>query len=322
MKTRTRVLEPIRIKPSYFDEIEDVIRTALRKEIYAPLIIELGEDHEEILQNAMEDLVQAVASGQIQYVGAHFEGNFNASISRELRKLGAAFDRKRGWYRLPSNQLPDDLRSAIGASHSRFKAMAAKVDKCLADVVPAEVAKKMSISKVLDQAVYRVNADFEDSVKGIAVAPKLTEYQRHRIAAEYTNNLVLHIEDWTQAEIAKLRNRVQAQAQSGGRYEGLVKTIRDSYGASQSKAKFLARQETSLLMTKFKQTRYQQAGINEYIWTCVAGSAAHPVRPMHKALDGLTFRWDKPPVVDIHGHRKNPGQDFNCRCVARPIIKF
>jgi SPP1 gp7 family putative phage head morphogenesis protein len=94
---------------------------------------------------------------------------------------------------------------------------------------------------------------------------------------------------------------------------------------SANKAKFLARQETSLMTTKLKETRYREAGVNEYKWKTVAGSKLHPVRPSHKILEGRIFRWDDPPITTPPGEavrRNNPGQDYNCRCFAQPIVRF
>jgi SPP1 gp7 family putative phage head morphogenesis protein len=99
--------------------------------------------------------------------------------------------------------------------------------------------------------------------------------------------------------------------------------IRESFGVTEKKAKFLARQETGLLMAKFKESRYTESGIHQYKWRCSAGSAKHPVRPSHKVLDGRVFRWDTPPITtapDEPQRRNNPGEDFNCRCVAIPIV--
>lgn len=101
--------------------------------------------------------------------------------------------------------------------------------------------------------------------------------------------------------------------------------IQDSYDVSANKAKLLALQETSLLMGKFKQVRYADSGVQEYRWGCVAGTKNHPVPPWHKALEGKIFRWDGPPITSKLGepvHRSNSGEDFNCRCFARPIVRF
>lgn len=43
-------------------------------------------------------------------------------------------------------------------------------------------------------------------------------------------------------------------------------------------------------------------------------------RPDHRKLNGKTFRWDDPPVVNGRtGERGHPGMDKHCRCWAEPV---
>jgi SPP1 gp7 family putative phage head morphogenesis protein len=162
----------------------------------------------------------------------------------------------------------------------------------------------------------------ESAAKNILVMPRLTDSEREKIADEYTLNLTRYIQTFTEKEIVNLREKIEKNVMSGSRYESIIQSIKRSYGVSQNKAKFLARQETNLMMSSFKAARYQSAGVEEYIWTTVVGSKNHPVRPMHKALDGKIFRFDSPPITSQDGQRNNPGEDFGCRCTARPIVRF
>lgn len=79
----------------------------------------------------------------------------------------------------------------------------------------------------------------------------------------------------------------------------------------------MARQETSLLTAKYRKLRYTDVGITKYRW-----STSHDdrVRKRHKELDGQVFDFEAPPIVNEKGDRKNPGEDFGCRCQAIPII--
>lgn len=318
---KTKELKPIRLKSEYAEVIEKAIAEALRKEIYIPLMKEIGVDRK-ILKNSYQDLIDAISSGQIQYVNGHFEGSFNSAISKELRKLGATWNRRHGVFSIPQSKLTNDMRTAIGTSFSKFQNMANKLESTLSGIIPEQIASKLKISKILDATIYKVNKEFEDSIKGITVAPTLTPDQVNRIKQEYTQNMQLYITDFAQKEILKLRIQVQENAMSGVRYESMIKTIKDSYGVSKNKARFLARQETNLMVTKFHQVRCEDAGVREYKWKTVVGSPLHPVRPMHKALDGKIFTWDNPPIVNDKGEHKNPGQDYGCRCIAIPVVKF
>lgn len=314
------LLSPIKESPEDYEKIEREILDLLKKEIFLPVLAELGEKRT-ALTNSADDLIRAIASGRITFSRGQFKGRFGAGVSRELRRIGATWDRKQGSWKIPLGSLPYEIKVAIQMSEARFLSIAAKVDRQLAQLLPEEIAGKLKIEKIFDTTIFKVDRSFKKSVQGIKVAPDLTPERRKIIAQEYTENLQRYIKDWSEKAIRDLREDIQKNAFIGNRSENMIKVIQKNYEVSQNKAKFLARQETSLLMTKFKEIRYKDAGINEYKWFCVAGSPKHPVRPMHKALENKIFSWNNPPITSIDGKRNNPGEDFNCRCFARPIVK-
>ena len=62
-----------------------------------------------------------------------------------------------------------------------------------------------------------------------------------------------------------------------------------------------------------------QAGMEYYVWTTRRDSK---VRPDHARLEGRICNWNDPPVVDLRsGRRRHPGEDYNCRCTAAPMVK-
>lgn len=318
---KTIELKPIKESTEDYEAMEARIIALLKKYIYLPLVAELKAPTS-VLQNSLSDVADAIKSGRINFYRGNFSGRFNSRISQELKKLGAQWGRKQGTWKIPLSSLPSDIRTAIAASEDRFKRSLQNIDTKLSQILPEEIADKIKLDDLFDTTLWKVNEDFKKSVKGITVAPELTTADRKRIASEYTNNLKLYIKDWTDKAVKDLRKEMQERVFTGLRYESAVQIIQKSYGVSQNKAKFLARQETSLLMTKFKQVRYEAAGVKEYKWGCVTGSANHPVRPMHKALEGKVFSWNNPPVTSENGDHNNPGQDYNCRCFARPIVRF
>lgn len=320
-------LKPIKETTEDYEAIEKRIKELFRKLIYLPLLKEFGEP-KRMLANAIDGkdaLLYALHTGRVTFNRGTFSGKFNASISKELKRLGAKWDRTQGSWKLPLASLPQEYRSAIAASEIKFQEKIAGIDRKLAQILPEEIAGQFKGSDLFDRTLWKTDRNFAASVKGITVAPQLTLEARKRIAEEWEKNLQLYIQDFTSKEILELRANMKKSVFSGNRFESAVKAIQDSYGVSANKAKFLARQETSLLMTKFKQTRYEDAGVKEYRWGTVTGSKLHPVRPAHKRLDGKIFRWDDPPIVTEAGEpirRCNPGQDYNCRCFARPIVRF
>lgn len=331
-KRKEKIIElrPIKETVSDYDDIEAEIKRVFREEIYLPILRELEGKKSVALQNAAFSLAEAIRLGRIQYSRGSFVGKFNASISKELKELGAVWDRKTSSFKIQKAALPLDLRGAIDASSIRFAEKIAGIDRRLGKILPEQISDKIQVGKLFDAAIWKVERNFQDTIRNITIAPELSKADRKRISDEWQKNMELWVQDFTKKEILELRDKIQKSVFTGNRYESAVSTIQKSYDVSSRKAKFLARQETNLLMTKYKQVRYEAAGVTEYFWMCVAGSAKHPVRPRHKALAdaskaGKIFKWNDPPVTSEPGEpqrRNNPGQDYNCRCSAKPIVRF
>lgn len=329
MQENEITIPPVKEKPEYYDAIEANLIEYFKRVIYLPLLKELKAP-QTVLKNSMDDLNDAIMSGRITFYRGQFTGRFSAAVSKELKGLGAQWDRKQGSWKIPQSSLPPEILASVQAAKARLTQTFERLDRMLAEKIPQKLSEVFKMDKLFDQTIWKVNKDFEKSVKGLIVSPELTEKQRKQIAKEWSENMDLWVNDFTEAQTRKLRLRIQENVFKGGRYEDVVKTIQRSFGVSENKAKFLARQETSLLLAQFKQTRYQDAGSQEYIWKCVHmphdKSPDHHtlgnVRYFHGILDGTKQRWDRPPVTSKDGRRNHPGQDYNCRCFPIPIVKF
>jgi SPP1 gp7 family putative phage head morphogenesis protein len=107
-----------------------------------------------------------------------------------------------------------------------------------------------------------------------------------------------------------------------------VETIRDrileEQGVTKRQAALIARDQVLSLNAQVAQARHEAAGITQYVWRT---SGDGDVRPDHKALNGKVFSYDEPPVVNASEvrrgraeRREHPGQDYQCRCTAEPVI--
>lgn len=99
--------------------------------------------------------------------------------------------------------------------------------------------------------------------------------------------------------------------EDGWRVERLMDEIIKRGGVSESRAELIARDQTLKLNAGVTRIRMQNAGIERYEWST---SLDDRVRPEHEDLEGLEFSWDDPPEPG------NPGEDYQCRCVAVPIL--
>lgn len=323
----------------YYDLLEKRIKVFFRKYYYYPLLEQLGLPKKIVKNAAPTPLEDALFSGKVFYSQGAFRGSFNAGISKELRDLGAKFDRKSSSFKIPLSQVSPQLKNLISASLTNFKRKMDEIDQKLSKIIPEEIAANFHAEDIFDQALYKTDQDFKKDVKKITVTPDITPDQRKKIASEWQENTRLNIAGWTEQQIKELRKNIYEDVLAGSRKESFVspilkvtQTIQKDYDKAISKAKFIAHQETRILMSTFKQARYEEAGSRSYIWRCVhrphdATPKMHipgNVRYSHGLLDGKEFEWSSPPITSNPGEptrRNNPGTDFNCRCFARPLIR-
>lgn len=319
---KTKKLPILKDPVKYYEAIESEILKIFRREIYAPLIKVFGK---KLIKNSAskDPLVAAVQSAEIYYDDGQFRGQFSSETSKAIRKLGGKFNHLTRGYEIKISQIPIEVQQAISLSAHAFDLTLKKANLQISQILQKKIGQKFDNSKLFDRAIFAMNKRIEKSIDTITVAPQFTKQSREKLSREYTENLQKYIQDFSEEEIIKLRQMIEKITLDGGRYEEIAEMIQQRFSSvSESKAKFLARQESRLMMSKFKESRYSDVGVKKYIWTTVVGSPAHPVRPFHKKLDGTIRRWDNPPITDEKGNRNNPGEDYNCRCSARPILEF
>lgn len=109
---------------------------------------------------------------------------------------------------------------------------------------------------------------------------------------------------------------------SGLRVEALAKQIEERFGVAESRAELIARDQVGKLQGQLTEARNREIGATSYVWQ-VSGAPEgdERVRDMHRELQGQTFRYDDPPVTNAQGDRNNPGEDYQCRCNALPVLE-
>lgn len=327
-----RTLAPLRLKPGYWTDIEAQIIATLRDLLFKPLvktIKTLGADTKinALILNAYEDpLVIALRSGRLQYANGVFSGQFSAAISTALRKRGATFDERTRTFRIIPSQVPSWMKAEAAA----FRVRAREVHELL-------LRKLNEIDRRLDHDVNirpmdaqkTINAledGFSSVAKKLEVSPELNPESRERLADEYSENMKLYIKKFAQKEVLSLREAVEENATEGYRFDKLIPSIKKRYGVSVRKAKFLARNETSIFMSKYHEQRYREGGVTHYVWSTSHDARVRPEAGTHgsdnhRVLDTRVFAFANPPVVDpAKGRKANPGQDYNCRCIAIPVL--
>ncbi len=315
-------LQPIKDNPELIEELEAQIDVILYDILFAPLIKSIKEN-KRIFFNERDNsaIIKAIKSGKIRYGNNIFTGSFNATTAKEFKKLGIKYNKRIKGYTKEMNNLPISIQVAIAQREDSYKQMArqlvATVDKINLNI--DEATKNINFDDTLEKVYSDINKQFKKTVTDkIGLSINFTADQIRILSQEYTNNLKLYITEFTQKETLLLRQKAEDIVLSGTRAKDFTKIIEERFAVSTKKAKFLAKQEISLLTSKYKQVKYESVGVSKYKWSI----SNVRTRPDHKALNGKVFSFDDPPISNTStGARNNPGEDFGCNCQAIPIIE-
>ena len=269
----------------------------------------------------LAQLLQKILNGDIIYDGEYFSGKFDSQLSKQIKSIGGSWDASRKSFKCTPGKLTPDLKVAISASKDRLEKLHKGLLNELGQIEDEvdDSVEAFDLSKGLDSVIAGLQGQALKAMKAIGVKYTLTDGQKQVIKKEYTDNMKLYIKTWSHEHIKNLRAEVEENSMQGYRYNRLKSALQYRYGTTVKKSEFLARQETSLFMAKFRQQRFLDAGVNFYQWDTVGD---RKVRKTHKELDGKIFQFGDPPIVDVPtGRKAEPGEDYNCRCIARPTTK-
>lgn len=150
-------------------------------------------------------------------------------------------------------------------------------------------------------------------------SPELTEYVQASLFD--TTRLITSI---PQQYLTQVESIVMSNVRAGGRPSAIVKSLQQQFGVTKSRAKLIARDQTAKVNGDLAAKRQQSSGFEYFQWLT---SEDERVRDRHDDIsDKVTsygkgiYRWDTPPLSS-RGTTIIPGQDFQCRCTARPVLE-
>lgn len=330
-----KYLQPIIDRESYHLEVERLIKQFLYHTIYKPVLDIAQSNIPKVFENSKNELIRAIRTGNIVYKDGFFTGTFNSSVGLEMRKLGATFNHTRKAYAIDRSLLPMDVKSAINEGTKLIEERVKEIYKKLEDLQKNTEIKYISFEKPVAYMLEGLDKQFDTTLlkplkKDISIPMTMSPYVKEAIEKDYTKNLNLYINDWYDTAIIRLRQKVHKNVEEGYRATNLIPIIQAEKNVSYNKAKFLARQETSILVSTYREKRYSEAGVRKYKWSTSNDSRVRPnaearktgnTENNHRILNNRIFSFNDPPIVDsATGRRCNPGMDYGCRCVAIPIL--
>jgi SPP1 gp7 family putative phage head morphogenesis protein len=143
------------------------------------------------------------------------------------------------------------------------------------------------------------------------------EFFRQTLQTWVENNVAL-ITSIPEETLLKMQYVIEKGFKAGMTNDAMKKRIKEIYGVSESRARFIARDQTAKLNAQVTRKQHEDAGVTEYVWRTTGDQR---VRKRHAELNSKRFKYSDPPIVDFKtGRRENPGGDFQCRCVALPVF--
>lgn len=318
------LIKPVIDKQSYFDLMANALLIYLKGGIYLPLFKILNPTVKKAL-NDINVLVEALRDGSIYYddrvKGFKAVKKFKNKVAKELQDMGAKYNARQKCYKISFDKLPSQLLIGIAQSDTQFSE---RIKLIQAFLVEAEenvdlITESMVFDDQLSTVLNEEGKEIQKTVRKLhVIEPELSPMQQQAMVEQYTNNVRTAIKGWLPGRMQSLRQKIQQLVLDGFRQDAIEKLLLNEYNAAANKAKFWARNETSLVLSEFKKQQYTVMGFTKFIWKTRKDST---VRDEHRELEGKIFSYDNPPVIDKHtGKVGLPGQTYNCRCVAIPVV--
>lgn len=315
-------IKDFRLKESYAKLIEKALWSYLWEGIYKPLF-EIMQIKPEKAKNSTDVIMEALRDGKIYYTDGGFKAKdkFSNAQSLQLQKWGARWDKYQKMYRIERDKLPQQIAVTLAESQIQTKQQIKLIDDYLKEVqanMPYMVESMVfdnEVITILDDA----GKEIHKNVKHLnIIEPELSSEQKREIARTYTENVRGYvIKDFAQERIPEMRRKIQEIVLQGYRPDKVQELLEKDYGVASRKAKFLAQNETSIMLAEYKKVTYKEMGFDKFIWKTIMDGKE---RELHKQLNNTTWSYDNPPVIDERtGQRGLPGETYNCRCEAIPF---
>jgi SPP1 gp7 family putative phage head morphogenesis protein len=206
-----------------------------------------------------------------------------------------------------NKKTPNDRQDAF---LDRLGAIIIQIRKKINPKIESTILQSLQLANQVNSFNYNQFQKVTESALGVNLfvdEPWLQD--QLKIFAAQNSQLITSLAD---QELERVASIIERSLQQGSSIKNITDQIQKSFGINRRRATLIARDQTTKLNSNLTRLRQQEVGVEEYVWQ-TAGDER--VRPSHKANDGKTFRWDKPPKT---GH---PSFEINCRCVALPVLE-
>jgi len=101
----------------------------------------------------------------------------------------------------------------------------------------------------------------------------------------------------------------------------IVETADKTRSSTNTAISFFAVNAVGVAYSDIIEQLCRDAEVGKYKWITRPYASKAGTRPDHAKLHGTKHKWDTPPVINLKtGETGNPGDDYNCHCIASPIF--
>ena len=282
--------------------------------------------------------------GNHRYLASRYMQQFPSSAEREYVRFMDKFMKEMAVIlgeQLPeiSKLLKKELEQGKNSTHAKTPSMAAisqKMDKIYSNMEKAmdNLMPPDTLGKTINFLSERVRdfttQEFAKNVHrtlGIDIRQDyyMGDFYQRELGEWVSDNVDL-IKSIPNEMLGRMKEDMYNGFISGLHSEGIAKQLMHDYDITESRAKFIARDQLAKLSCGITKAQQEDAGITEYVWST---SLDERVRKGHEIFEGKKFKWSNPPEImqwsekegwQHTGRRCHPGQDYNCRCVALPVF--
>lgn len=179
--------------------------------------------------------------------------------------------------------------------------------------------------------VYSLNEDdvrqwkMQSSLMSMGLRTEIENVPIEPLINQYMSENVGLIQSIPLTAAQKVQQLVLENLKTGQyRAESLAEQIMKIGSVTRSRANLIARTEIAKISTGLTQARSEELQIGYYVWR-TSGDAR--VRNSHSIMNRVIVGWADPAAPEelarekkSYGHY-HPGQIFNCRCYAQPMIR-
>lgn len=330
--------KPIAIKDfkqlkSYTKLIQDKLFSELWQMVYKPMF-KIARI-EPIASNDNNPIKEALKGGVIYYENGGFKSRekFSNKLSQALIKLGARYDRWEKSYKIAIEDLPKEIWESIKLSVQKAQQKLSEINQFLQyvemnlDQIVESIIFNNEVGTVLTDVQGKMHKNINiievdlspEDVEGIHnIINHGFKISENDIKKNFNESIQHYTKDFLIKRIPEIRRKIQQAILNGYREIDVQKMLETEYGIMERKAKFLAQNETSIMLAQLKKVHYSAMGFDSFMWHTILDARE---RPEHRELNGKIFRFDNPPVIDKRtGQKGLPGETYNCRCDLTPIM--